>query len=159
MLKGNVYIDEMFYTVVQSELERKDNKLYRGLSKNKYCIGIACDDDHVICFVEGKAKTSSQKSLNAFKDHIEPGSVLIHDGEKAPNALIKELGLKEEFYKSSAYSKLADKDNSLRKINHHCVNLRSFLDSLPGFNRVELQDYIIIFVFKTNVKGDPLTRC
>lgn len=32
MLKGNVYIDEMFYTVVQSELERKDNKLYRGLS-------------------------------------------------------------------------------------------------------------------------------
>ena len=158
-LKGNVYIDEMFYTVVQSELERKDNKLYRGLSKNKYCIGIACDDVHVICFVEGKAKTSSQKSLNVFKGHIEPGSVLIHDGEKAPNALIKELGLKEEFYKSSAYSKLADKDNSLRKRNHHCANLRSFLDSLPGFNRVELQDYINIFVFKTNVKGAPLSRC
>lgn len=70
MLKGNVYIYEMFYTVVQSELERKDNKLYSGLSKNKYCIGFACDDDHVICFGEGKAKISSQKHLMLLRDKL-----------------------------------------------------------------------------------------
>lgn len=42
VLDGSVYLDEMFYSVIQSEIQTKDNKLYRGLSRNKYCIGVAC---------------------------------------------------------------------------------------------------------------------
>ena len=71
----------MFYSVIQSEIQTKDNKQYRGLSRNKYCIGVGCNDDTVVCFVEGKAKTSSIKTLKFFKNHIEPSGVLKHDGE------------------------------------------------------------------------------
>lgn len=42
VLDGSVYLDEMFYSVVQSEIQTKDNKQYRGLSRNKYCIGVTC---------------------------------------------------------------------------------------------------------------------
>lgn len=71
----------MFYSVIQSEIQTKDNKLYRGLSRNKCCIGVACNDDTVVCFVEGKAKTFSIKTLKFFKNHIKPSSVLKHDEE------------------------------------------------------------------------------
>lgn len=81
VLDGSVYLDEMFYSVIQSEIQTKDNKQYRGLSRNKYCIGVACNENTVACFVEGKAKISSIKTLKFFKDHIKPNSVLKHDGE------------------------------------------------------------------------------
>lgn len=42
VLDGSVYLDEMFYSVIQSEIQTKDNKLYRGLSRNKCCIGVIC---------------------------------------------------------------------------------------------------------------------
>lgn len=54
VLDGSVYLDEMFYSVVQSKIQTKNNKMYRGLSRNKYCIGVSCNDNKVICFVEGK---------------------------------------------------------------------------------------------------------
>lgn len=57
------------------------------------------------------------------------------------NILIKELNLKEEFYKATTPNKTKDEDNHLRKVNHHCANIRDFLDVHPGFNRDELQDY------------------
>ena len=71
----------MFYSVVQSEIQTKNNKQYRGLSRNKYCIGVGCNENTVVCFVEGKAKTSSIKTLKFFKHHIKSNSVLKHDGE------------------------------------------------------------------------------
>ena len=71
----------MFYSVVQSEIQTKNNKQYRGLSRNKYCIGVGCNENTVVCFVEGKAKTSSIKTLKFFKNHIKSNSVLKHDGE------------------------------------------------------------------------------
>lgn len=71
----------MFYSVIQSEIQTKGNKLYRGLSRNKCCIGVVCNENTVVCFVEGKAKTSSIKTLKFFKNHIKPNSVLKQDGE------------------------------------------------------------------------------
>ena len=40
LLKKEVYIDEMFYTVIKSDLKTKDGKKLRGISHNQYCIGI-----------------------------------------------------------------------------------------------------------------------
>ena len=70
-----------YIALFNQKIQTKDNKLYRGLSRNKCCIGVACNDDTVVCFVEGKAKTYSIKTLKFFKDHIMPSSVLKHDGE------------------------------------------------------------------------------
>ena len=74
------------------------------------------------------------------------------------NILIKELDLKEEFYKATTPNKVKDEDNPLRKVNHHCANIRDFLDAHPGFNRDELQDYLNLYSFKYNTKGTNLEK-
>ncbi len=57
VLEGNVYIDETFYPVVESDKTVKDGKKLRGLSKDQICIGIAYDGNHVYAHVEGFGKT------------------------------------------------------------------------------------------------------
>ncbi len=82
-LKGKVYVDEMFYSVIKSDIQEKDGKKLRGLSRNQYCIGIGYDGTNVIAIVEGLGKTSKEKTEVTFKSHIQPNSVLIHDDEKS----------------------------------------------------------------------------
>jgi hypothetical protein len=60
-----------------------DGKLLRGLSRNKMCIGVGCDDGGRSYYVyEGFGKTSGAKTLAAFGKHIAKGSLLVHDMEK-----------------------------------------------------------------------------
>ncbi|MDD6448103.1 MAG: hypothetical protein PUF78_00010 [Lachnospiraceae bacterium] len=49
----------------------------------------------VIC---DHGKPSTTRIYNALKNHIEPGSTIVHDGEKAHNKLIKELKCISEAY-------------------------------------------------------------
>ncbi len=57
VLSGEIELDETFYKVRNSDIKRRDDgKEYRGLSRNQICIGIACDQSSVICFVEGEGK-------------------------------------------------------------------------------------------------------
>lgn len=44
ILSEYVMIDETYYSVIKSDIITKDKKKLRGLSKNKYCIGIGCDE-------------------------------------------------------------------------------------------------------------------
>ena len=149
VLEDVVWIDEFYYTVVRKELYYKENgKLPRGLSRNKYCIGVGCDNHHhYYAVVEGKAKTSAPKTLKAFEQHIKPKSKLKHDSEHSHDVLIETLNLSSEVYPTKETKVLEDKDNPMNRINHMCSALRSFLDSHPGFNREELQDYLNLFVF------------
>jgi len=73
ILGGRTYIDETFYKLRNNDVQSKDDGLqYRGLSRNQICIGIGCDlAGHVYCTVEGHGKTSSQKTMDAFFQHIE----------------------------------------------------------------------------------------
>ena len=60
-----------------------DGTKLRGLSKNKICIGAAIDEHHnVVLLSEGFGKPSQKVSYATFASHIEPKSILIHDGEK-----------------------------------------------------------------------------
>lgn len=44
ILKGDVQIDETYYSVIKKDIKLKeDGKKFRGLSRNKICIGIGCD--------------------------------------------------------------------------------------------------------------------
>ena len=100
ILKDKVYIDEMFYSVVKSKIKTKNGKKLRGLSNNQYCIGIGYDGDNIIAIVEGLGKTSIDKTIGTFKNHIEEGSTIIHDDEKSHRKLVKELKLIDESYNS-----------------------------------------------------------
>jgi len=147
ILEGNVYIDEMFYKVIKSEIDTKNGKQLRGLSHNQYCVGLGYDGKNIIAIVEGLGKTSTAKTMNAFLSHIKAESKIIHDDEKAHRKLVKELKLKDESYSSLLLKTLEDDKNPLRPINHQCDLIRQFLNTHSGFDRNNLQDYLNLYCF------------
>lgn len=104
-LKDRVWIDET-YLYDSSLLHDDSYKKKRGLSKNQLCIVVAIDCHKntytVIC---GLGKLSASRIFEVLKNHIVSGSTLVHDGERAHDTLIKELDLKEEFYKANTHDK------------------------------------------------------
>lgn len=160
VLSNEVWIDEFYYTVVRKDLYYKENgKLPRGLSRNKYCIGLGCDSNHhYYATVEGKAKTSVSKTLKAFELHIKKESILNHDSEHSHVKLIENLNLISNVYETKKTKLLKDVDNPMNRINHMCSALRRFLDSHPGFNRDELQDYLNLFIFVMSEPKDKLEK-
>ena len=148
VLKGTVYLDETYYSVITSERKvNPDGSKLRGLSINKICIGVAKDENNVIAFVEGKCKPSKKHTWKAFGSHIEPGSKLIHDGDNSHSVLVKKLGLDEEIHTTEETKGLKDENNPLFPINNTHFILKKFLNAHAGFNRDDLQDYLNFFCF------------
>ena len=158
VLKHNVYIDEMFYKVIKSDIKTKDGKQFRGISRNQYCIGIGYDGNNVVAIVEGLGKTTKKLTLETFNGHIEKGAKLIHDDEKSHKELVKELQLKNESYNSILLKTKKDKDNPLRPINHQCDLIRQFLNTHSGFNRDDLQDYLNLYCFMNSGHKNKLEK-
>jgi hypothetical protein len=151
VLSDHVQLDETYYPVPHAEAMKVDGKLLRGLSRNKICIGIACDDRRRSYYVqEGYGKTSGAKTLAAFGEHIARGSLLVHDMEKAHRKLVTGLDLSEEVYNAKLLTKLDDADNPLGKVNHLCFLLKRFLDSHSGFDRDDLNGYLNVFSIMMN---------
>ena len=159
VLKGKVQIDETFYSVIHKDLVLKDGKKLRGISKNKYIIGIGIDNHgHRYIKLEGKGKPTISSTKNTFINHIQPGSLLIHDKEHSHSALIEGLNLKHRAYNSKELAKLDDKDNPLKEVNNMCFLLKSFLNSHSGFNRDDLQNYLNLFSFIVNAPYNKLEK-
>lgn len=158
VLEGNVYIDETFYPVIESNKIVKDGKKLRGLSKNQICIGIAYDGRYVYARVEEFGKTSQKKTKDTFINHIKAGSHLIHDKEKSHKILIKELKLTDESYDANKLKKYKDKDNPLNPINRQCYLLKRFLRSHSGFDRDDIQYYINLYCFISNPPVNKLEK-
>lgn len=157
-LKNNVYIDEMFYKVIKSDIETKNGKQFRGISRNQYCIGIGYDGTNIIAIVECLGKTTKKLTVKTFKNHIKKGSKLIHDDEKSHKELIKELELSSESYNSILLKTKDDKNNPLRPINHQCDLIRQFLNSHSGFERQDLQDYLNLYCFMNSGHKNKLEK-
>lgn len=138
----------------------KDDKgnLLRGLSRNQICIGVATDKVHTICFVEGFSKPSQKRSYDTFRDHIAPGSTLIHDKEKTHKKLIDKLELKSISYSSSELKGLADSENPLDPVNRIHSLLKMFLNAHSGFSRDDLQSYLNLYSFVINPPIDHLEK-
>lgn len=149
ILEDKVYIDETYYTVRKSDIERKpDGTNYRGLSKNQMCIGIGCDSNgHVLALLEGFGKTSREKTLRCFNGHIKEKSHLIHDEEKAHKVLVSKYELTEEVHNSRLLKRLSDEENPLNPINQECNQLKRFLHNHRSFIREDMADYLNLFVF------------
>lgn len=150
ILKGDVYIDEFFYKVVKSEIQTKNGKQLRGLSINQFCIGLGYDGINILAIVEGKSKTSINKTEKTFLNHIEPHSKIIHDEEKSHKTIVEKLELVDEKYNSKDLKNLCDKENPLNPINHVCDLLRKFLNTHSSFDRKNLQSYLNLFCFMCN---------
>ena len=160
LLRDTVYLDETFIPVLQSQLKRKaDGTLYRGLSRNQMCIGIACDiSGHIYCKYEGKGKPSEYKTRKTFIKHIQPCSTLIHDLEKSHRVLVDQLALESITYDSNVIKNLEDADNPLEPINRQCFFLQTFMTSHEGFNRKDLPDLLNLYAFIQNTPGDNLAK-
>lgn len=158
VLQKEVYIDELFYSVIKSDIKTKDGKKLRGLSKNQHCIGIGYDGKNIIAIIEGLGKTSKEKTYNTFKTHIKPKSKLIHDDEKSHKKLVKELNLIDQSYNSLWLKTKTDKDNPLRPINHQCDLIRQFLNTHSGFDRDDLQGYLNLYCFMNSNHKNKLEK-
>lgn len=159
VLSGTVWLDETYYSLMMRERVRDESgRLLRGLSRNRICIGVATDKKHTICFVEGFGKPSQKRSYDAFKDHIAPGSTLIHDKEKTHKKLVEKLNLKSVSYSSAELKGLADSENPLNTVNRiHCL-LKMFLNAHSGFSRDDLQNYLNLYSFVINPPPDHLEK-
>ena len=117
VLSGTIWLDETYYPVISSHIERKeDGTKYRGLSKNQICIGSGTDKENVICLVEGFGQPSQRKSFQTFQQHITPGSTLIHDKGTAHKKLVSALNLKSIEYSAQDLKGLKDSENPLDPI-------------------------------------------
>jgi len=159
MLSGDVQIDETYYPVPGAEIVSVDGKRLRGLSRNKICIGVGCDNNgHSYYVAEGLGKTSGEKTMAAFCAHIKRGSRLVHDMEKGHHRLVRELELKDEAHNSKLLSKLDDKDNPLREVNRLCYLLKRFLHSHSGFNRDDLDGWLNLFSVAMNPPAEKMDK-
>lgn len=152
MLGGTVWIDEKFYTVRAPDIRRRpDGTLYNGLSRNQMCIGVGCDDKgHVLCILEGVGKPSNKGTLEAFANHIRPGSRLIHDKERSHAVLASMLDLEREVHDSKELRRMPDKENPMNRVNQTCNMLQKFLNAHSGFDRSQMQGYLDLFCFIMN---------
>lgn len=152
VLSDEVYIDEKFYSVRSNKLVRKkDGKLPRGQSRNKYCIGVGCDTKgHVYYKIEGRGKTSDIKTNRTFINHIAKESILIHDQEKSHHVLVEKLNLKSISYNTRDLKGIEDSENPLNPVNQECKHIQMFLDSHSGFDRKNLQGFLNLLSFIRN---------
>lgn len=160
MLSGKVQIDETYFSVSKKNMQvTEENKMYRGLSRNKMCIGIGSDGIQTIAIYENHTgKPTIPDTWKTFGDHIAKGSTLIHDSERSHSILITNLELNEEKYNSKELAKLEDKDNPLSTVNHSCALLKKFLKGHSGFDRDEIQGYLDLFAFLMNPPLEPLEK-
>ena len=159
ILEGRVWLDETYFPLVKSQLkETEDGKKPRGLSTNQICIGVATDGKRVVCLLEGLGKPSQKKSYEAFKDHIAPGSTLVHDKENAHKRLVNELKLISEEYDSRSLKGVDDANNPLDPINDLHDRLKKFLRAHSGFNRDEITGYLDLFAFVKNPPYEMLEK-
>lgn len=159
VLSNKVWLDETYYAVIMRDREHtEDGKLLPGLSRNQICVGVATDKIHTVCLVEGNGRPTQKSSYQAFKDHIAPGSTLIHDKEYSHKKLVEKLSLKSVVYASKDLKGLADSENPLNPVNRTHYLLKLFLNSHSGFNRDDLQGYLNLYAFAINPPLEPLEK-
>lgn len=156
---GRVWLDETFYSVSTKDITRhEDGSKLRGISSNQMCIGVMCDYEKSLCIFEGYGRPSQKKTYEAFKEHIQLGSTLVHDKDHAHKKLIESLSLVSEVYDSKAIKHLSDKENPLDRVNRVHALLKTFLYMHRSFDRDSMQDYLNLFSLVINPPHEPLEK-
>jgi|LAHS01.1.fsa_nt_gb predicted RNA-binding Zn-ribbon protein involved in translation (DUF1610 family) len=151
---GRVYADETYVPKWESKKVAKNGKELRGLSSNQYSIYSLTDGNKCYLKLEGVGKPSVPKVTKAYSSHISKGSTFVHDGENAHREFIRSLNLVSEVHVVDKSKKIEDRNNPLEPINKVHRYLKEFLSSHGGYSRDTLQDWLNLFAFIYNNKGN-----
>lgn len=147
VLSGKIYLDETFFPVIRSDIVSKDRKKLRGISRNKICVGVAVSKEGCIILCENTNKPSMESTWRTFKDHIMPGSIIVHDGENSHSVLIERLHLKSEVHTTKETKGLPDRKNPMDRVNNIHYLLKRFMKEHGGYDREHIQDWMNIAFF------------
>lgn len=151
VLSGRVWVDETFVRVDPEDRRRlASGRLPRGTSRNQVCIATATDGKRAVFAVAGNGKPTKKGIASALIGHIEPGSTIVHDGERAHGLLIDSLGLASVVHATAETRGLCDRDNPMDPINDVHDKLKRFLRAHGSFKRSSLQGWLDLFAFIWN---------
>ena len=152
VLSGRVWIDEMYFSDTRIEREPGAERK-RGLSKDKVCVVVAIDSwGKAMAVVSENGKPSTRRINKALEKHIKEGSVIVHDCEKAHNALVKKLKLVDERYKANTADPVYLEQMEL--VNHLCSWIRRYVDRFACMKSDNLQAYLDWFIYLHRVHRD-----
>jgi len=159
MLSGRVWLDETFYSVRSEDIVRDyAGAKLPGISRNQICIAVATDKKNKIFDVEKTGRPTQKRTLEIFRQRIESGATLIHDGDAAHKSLIKKLSLVSIVHTTDDTKGLDDKENPLEPVNRTHAILKKFLNAHSGFKCEDLMGYLNLFAFVTNPPDDLLEK-
>ena len=160
VLSGRVWVDETYWPVAAKDaVRRPDGKLPRGLPVNQMCIGVGVGGDGRSIYIhEGFGKTSKAKTRAAFGRHIERGSELIHDMERAHDAIVSDLDLKSTRHNAKLLKGVPYELNPLQPVNEMCFLLKGFLGAHKGFDRSNPQVFLNVFYVIANPPENDLEK-
>ena len=152
VLSGRVWIDEMYFEDTRAEREPGAPRK-RGLSKDKVCVVVAIDSyGRALAIVSENGKPSTKRISKALKRHIRRGSTVVHDCEKAHNALVRDLGLVDERYKAVTTDPTYLEQMAL--VNRLCSWIRRYVERFACMRSENLQAYLDWFVYLHRVHRD-----
>lgn len=152
VLSGRVWIDEMYFEDTRVGREPGAPRK-RGLSRNKVCVVVAIDSwGQALAVVSENGKPSAKRINKALSRHVKRGSTIVHDCEKAHNALVRDLELVDERYKANT----ADPEylEQMALVNHLCSWIRRYVERFACMKSENLQAYLDWFVYLHRVHRD-----
>lgn len=139
MLGGRVWTGGMYFD--DTELLRGSGReARRRLSKDKICVVVAIDAcKHALAIASENGKPTTKRINAALASHIRPGPTIVHDCEKAHDALVRDLQLVDERYKADT----SDPDylEHMALVNYLCSWIRRYVSRFPAMKSGNLQTY------------------
>ena len=143
---------ELWRKKIFSTVDNYQNHL-RLYNRVKICIVVAIDSSkNMLAIICGHGKPSSKRVYAALKDHVIPGSTIIHDGDNSHKYLIDALNLKSEVY--IANTKDSEYIKNMAMINNMCSWLKRYIWRFIGMEVVNLQSYLNWFIYLHRCKRD-----
>lgn len=125
----------------------------RGPSRQRMCIAVGIDARREpVAAARGHGKPSSARIRKAMKAHVAEGSTLVHDRERAHNALARESSLGGESHKADARDPAHLGATAL--VNSLCSRVKRHLWRLAGMDPANLQSYLNLYVHLFRVERD-----
>ncbi|MBR3327744.1 MAG: IS1595 family transposase [Atopobiaceae bacterium] len=152
VLSGRVWIDEMYFEDTRAKRDPGAPRR-RGLSRDKVCVVVAIDSrKQTLAIASENGKPSTGRINKALRRHIMEGSTIVHDCEKAHNALVRDLRLVDERYKAVTTDPVYLEQMAL--VNHLCSWIRRYVERFACMRSENLQAYLDWFVYLHRVHRD-----
>lgn len=152
VLRGRVWIDETHANDTDPS-HGYGQARKRGLSGQKICVAVGVDArKEPVAVACGHGKPSSARIRKAMKARVAEGSTLVHDRERAHNALVRENSLEDESCRADVRDPAYLEAMAL--VNSLCSWIKRYLWRFAGMGPANLQSYLNLYVYLFRVKRD-----